>query len=244
MNDDQQCERWPHGLSVFLPCYNEQENIRRVVGQCVTVLDRLVADWELILVDDGSTDDTGRIADELAGGDQRIRAIHHKPNRGYGAALQSGFLAAKKEFVFYTDGDGQFDVTQLDRLLRLAQTYDIVSGYRMDRQDNLIRRFNARAWGMLVKKLLRFQCSDIDSAFKLYRREIFDRIEMKSSGALIDAEILARATRAGYTIGEVGVSHLPRLAGTSTGGNIKVIARAFRELWQLRKDILATPPRR
>ncbi len=235
-------DRWPFGLSVFLPCYNEQENIRRVVGECIAALDDLVEDWELILVDDGSADSTGQIADELAAGNGRIRVVHHPANRGYGGALQSGFAAADREYVFYTDGDGQFDIRQLDRLLPLAGQFDIVNGYRMDRRDNALRRLNAWAWGQLVKRLLGFRCRDVDSAFKLYRREIFDHIEMKSTGALIDAEILSRAKRAGYTLGEIGVNHLPRLAGVSTGGNLGVIARAFRELWRLRKDIRATKP--
>ena len=241
MNEPLNPPRWPHGLSVFMPFYNEQENIRRVAGAAVTALDRLVEDWELILVNDGSRDDTRKLADELAAQDPRIRALHHPVNRGYGGALQSGFRAAAKEYVFYTDGDGQFDINQIDRLLPLAERYDIVSGYRLDRQDNAIRRLNAWAWGTLVQRLLRFRCRDIDSAFKLYRREIFDHIDMKSTGALIDAEILSRANRAGYTLGLVGVNHKPRLAGKSTGGNLKVILRAFRELWRLRKDILATP---
>lgn len=234
--------RWGHGLSAFMPFYNEQGNIRRVAADCVAALERLVEDWELILVNDGSRDDTGPLADELASGDPRIRAVHHQVNRGYGAALQSGFRAARKEYVFYTDGDGQFDVNQLDRLLPLGQRYDIVSGYRLDRREHAVRRLNAWAWGQLVQKLLRFKCRDVDSAFKLYRRVIFEHIDMQSTGALIDAEILARACRAGFTLGEVGVNHRPRLAGTSTGGNLRVILRAFRELCRLRKDILATAP--
>ena len=242
MNGPSKPPRWPHGLSVFMPFYNEQENIRRVAAAVVTALERLAEDWELILVNDGSRDDTRKLADELAASDPRIRAVHHSVNRGYGGALQSGFRAAAKEYVFYTDGDGQFDINQLDRLLPLARQYDIVSGYRLDRQDSAIRRLNAWAWGLLVQRLLRFRCRDIDSAFKLYRREIFDRIEMKSTGALIDAEILSRARCAGYTLGLVGVNHQPRLAGKSTGAKLRVILRAFRELWRLRKDILAAPP--
>jgi glycosyltransferase involved in cell wall biosynthesis len=224
-----------------MPFYNEQENIRRVTGECISALEKLVEDWELILVNDGSKDQTRALADELAQGNARIRAVHHPVNHGYGAALQSGFSAARKEYVFYTDGDGQFDINQIVRLFPLADQYDIVSGYRLDRQDNRIRRFNAWAWGTLVKRLLGFRCRDVDSAFKLYRREIFDHFEMKSNGALIDAEILARANHAGYTLTEVGVNHKPRLAGKSTGGNIKVILKAFRELWRLRKDIRSTP---
>lgn len=243
MNDQSPANRWPHKLSMFLPCYNEQENLRPVISHCVQALERLVESWELIIVDDGSRDATGTIADELAKADGRIRVIHHGLNRGYGGALRSGFQAATGEYVFFTDGDGQFDVNQIEQLLPLARQFDIVCGYRVDRQDNAIRKLNAWAWGQLVRGLLKFNCRDVDCAFKLYRREIFDRIAMKSTGALISAEILSRATRMGYTIGEIGVHHRPRLAGQSTGGNPRVILRAFRELLRLRKDIL-TPSTR
>jgi len=228
-------------LTVFFPFYNEEANIERVTGAAVETLVRLGLDWEIILVDDGSRDRTGELADRLAAGNPRIRAIHHRPNRGYGGALQSGFRNATKEWIFYTDGDGQFDITQIELLLPLAGRYDIVNGYRLNRQDPLIRRLNAFCWGALVKYLLKFRVRDVDSAFKLYRSEIFRHIEMKSNGALIDAEILARANRAGYTIGQVGVRHLQRVAGEQTGAKPKVIVLAFQELLRLRKKILATP---
>lgn len=238
---DQTPATWPHGLSAFMPCYNEQENIERVTAEAVAALDQVASDWELILVNDGSGDRTGDLANALAERYSRVRAIHHEVNRGYGAALQTGFRAATKEWVFYTDGDGQFDWSELPKLLDLADQYDIVSGYRANRRDNPIRKLNAWGWGTTVKTLLKFRCRDVDAAFKLYRREIFDHIDMKSTGALIDAEILSRANRAGYTIGQVAVTHLPRRAGVSTGANPKVILKAFRELLKLRKDILSTP---
>jgi len=228
-------------ISVFFPFYNEQENIERVTVKAVDVLERYGLDYEIILVDDGSRDRTAQTADDLAAASHRIRAVHHDVNRGYGAALQSGFRNATKKWVFYTDGDGQFDIEQLGLLLTLADKYDIVSGYRKKRRDGFMRRVNAFCWGRLVTTVLGFKCRDVDSAFKLYRREIFDQIDMKSTGALIDAEILARANRAGYTIGEIGVDHLPRTAGAQTGAKLKVIARAFRELLKLRRDILAAP---
>ena len=230
-----------YSLSVFYPCYNEAENIPRVVAEAMAFLPTVSDDFEIILVNDGSADRTGEIADELAAGDPRIHAVHHETNSGYGAALQSGFRAATKELVFYTDGDGQFDIEDLADLLPLIEQYDIVNGYRKNRQDGFMRRLNAYCWGKLVQKVLGFRCRDVDSAFKLYRREIFDHIEMKSTGALIDTEILARANRAGYTLGEVPVRHKPRIAGEQTGANLKVILRAFKELMKLRKTILATP---
>lgn len=232
--------RYDVSLSVFFPCYNEEANVERVTGACVEALTRYVRDWEIIIVNDGSKDRTGELADKLAAADKRIRVVHHNPNKGYGMALRSGFAAARKPYVFYTDGDGQFDMNELPRLLDKLGTADIISGYRSNRQDNFMRRVNAFCWGTLVKTLLRFRCRDVDSAFKLYKREIFDRIELKSTGALIDAEVLARATRLGYTITEVPVTHLPRKAGTQTGAKFSVILKAFKELLKLRKDILAS----
>ncbi len=225
-------------LSVFFPCYNEAGNVERVVRRTVELLDEFVRDWEIIIVDDGSSDGTAKIADVLAAEDERIRAIHHEANGGYGLALRSGFAAAKKEYVFYTDGDGQFDIADLPKLLERIGRADIINGYRRRRQDTLVRRVNAACWGWLVKRILRFRCRDVDSAFKLYRREIFDRIELKSTGALIDAEVLARATRLGYTIQDVPVKHLARETGAQTGANLTVILRAFKELLVLRGDIL------
>lgn len=226
-------------LSVFFPCYNEQDNVERTVEQTLTVLKGLNADFEIIIVDDGSSDATGQIADEISRRDSRVKVVHHHPNLGYGAALQSGFKAATKELVFYTDGDGQFDISELPPLLPLIGRFDIVSCYRLNRRDNFVRRFNGWAWTKLACFLLNIKIRDIDCAFKLYRREIFDNIRMSSQGALISAEILARATRKGYSIIQKGVHHFPRTAGAQTGANIKVILRAFKELIKLRSKILS-----
>ncbi len=224
-------------ISVFFPCYNEQDNITRVVEQALTVLEKLNADFEVIIVDDGSSDSTGQIADEIAGRKDRVKVVHHRTNLGYGAALQSGFKAATKELVFYTDGDGQFDINEMPPLLRLIEQYDIVSCYRLNRQDNFIRKINGWCWTKLVCLLFGMKIRDIDCAFKLYKREIFDKIELVSTGALIDAEILARAVRKGYRVTQQGIHHYPRTAGTQTGANLHVILRAFKELLKLRSQI-------
>jgi len=226
----------PHSgpsISVFLPCYNEQDNVERTTRNGLEVLEKLGADFEIIIVDDGSSDATGQIADRLAEETRRVRVIHHPVNRGYGAALQSGFKAATKKLVFYTDGDGQFDIAELPALLPLAETYDIVSCYRLDRQDPLIRKINGWLWTKLVCLLFRMNIRDIDCAFKLFNRKIFDNITMTSEGALIDAEILARAAKIGCTITQRPVHHYPRKAGKQTGANLRVILRAFRELLKL-----------
>lgn len=224
-------------ISIFFPCYNEQENVTRTFEKALMVLEKLDADFEIIIVDDGSSDETWAIAREIAERDERVRVVRHARNLGYGAALQSGFEAATKELVFYTDGDGQFDFGEMPPLLELTDRYDIVSCYRLDRQDSALRRLNGWCWTKLVCLVFGLKIRDIDCAFKLYKREIFDRIELSSTGALIDAEILARATAKGYRITQKGVHHYPRMAGKQSGASLRVICRAFKELFKLRKQI-------
>ena len=226
-------------LSIFFPCHNEEDNVERVTRQALEIAASVSDDYEVIIVNDGSGDGTREIADRLAEEDPHIRAIHHEVNQGYGGALQSGFGAAAKEWVFYTDGDGQFDIKELPGLIDLTAEADIISCYRLNRQDSAFRKLNAWAWGKLVNFLFKLHLKDIDCAFKLFRREIFDHIEMQSRGALIDTEILARARRAGYTIIQRGVHHYPRTAGAQSGASLKVILRAFKELFKLRKQILS-----
>jgi glycosyltransferase involved in cell wall biosynthesis len=223
----------PLSLSVFFPCYNEQDNVGRTTQQAVEVLEGLEADFEIILVNDGSGDKTGVWADAIAAGDSRIRVVHHPHNMGYGAALQSGIRAAKKELIFFTDGDGQFDIGEIKLLLPLITQNDVVCGYRLDRKDPIIRKLNGWLWTRLVNLLFGMRIRDIDCAFKLFRAEIFDGMRMSSAGALISAEILARVTRRGFRIAEVGVHHYPRTAGKQTGAKMKVIIRAFKELFKL-----------
>lgn len=222
-------------LSVVLPCYNEEANVERVTQAALEVLPTLVDAFEIIIVNDGSGDRTGEIADRLAAAHSAVHVVHNNPNRGYGGALRRGFSAATLEWVFYTDGDGQFDLKDIANLLPLIDHYDIVSGFRIRRTDSLMRRLNAWGWKMLTRWLLGLKVRDVDCAFKIYPRKLFDEIELHSEGALIDAEVLAKATRHGYTIGEVGVNHFPRTAGKQTGARPRVILRAFVELIKLRR---------
>lgn len=232
--------RKPLSLSTFFPCYNEEANVENTTRNAIKALERLADDYEVIIVDDGSRDRTGEIADRLAQELPHVRAVHNRPNLGYGGALQRGFREAKKPWVFYTDGDGQFDFEEIEKLLPLLEQYDIVSAYRLDRKDPLMRKVNGFGWTILVNLALDLRLRDIDCAFKIYPRKLFDEIEMCSMGALIDAEILARAHRLGYSIGQIGVHHYPRTAGHQTGANLKVIAKAFKELFIRRKEIRRT----
>lgn len=226
-------------ISVFFPCYNEEANVESAVRKATAVLDALTADYEVIVVNDGSADRTGQIADRLALADPRIRAIHHPTNRGYGGAVQSGIRAATKEFVFFTDGDGQFDMTELPPLLPLMDEFDFVACWRIERQDPWIRRLNSWCWTRLVNLVLGIRIRDVNCAFKLFRRRIFATTPLHSTGALISAEILARATRSGCRMTQRGVHHYPRTAGVQTGAKSRVILLAFKELVGLRRLILA-----
>jgi glycosyltransferase involved in cell wall biosynthesis len=223
----------PFSISVFFPCYNEQDNVERVVSKAIEALVAMGADFEIIIVNDGSADKTGQAADSIAEADKRVRVVNHPQNRGYGAAVQSGIRNAKKELVFFTDGDGQFDIGEIQLLLPFIEQNDVVCGYRLDRKDPFMRKLNSWLWTKLVCMLFGMRIRDIDCAFKLFRREVFDGMKLSSAGALISAEILARATRRGLRIAEVGVHHYPRTAGKQTGANPKVILRAFKELFKL-----------
>lgn len=231
-------------LTIFFPCYNEEANVERTTLAALEAGRQFTDDLEVIIVNDGSRDRTGQIADELAAAHPQVRAVHNSPNLGYGGALQRGFREATREWIFYTDGDGQFDFREIAVLLPLLDRFDILSAYRLNRQDPRFRKLNAWCWTTLVNVLFGLRLRDIDCAFKLYPRKLFDQIEMWSMGALIDTEILAKARILGYRIGQTGVHHYPRTAGSQTGANLRVILRAFKELFKLRRRILrsaATP---
>jgi glycosyltransferase involved in cell wall biosynthesis len=233
----------PLSLTIFYPCYNEEANVERVTRKAVAVAQRCAADWEVLIVDDGSRDRTGEIADRLAAELPGVRAVHNRPNRGYGGALTRGFREATKNWIFYTDGDGQFDLDELPPLLPLLETHDVVSCYRLDRQDPFVRKLNAFAWTTLVNLLFRIRLRDIDCAFKIYPRPFIAQIELHSTGALIDTEMLAKARSLGLAIAQVGVHHYPRTAGQQTGANLRVILRAFKELFRLYGRIRSERPR-
>lgn len=226
-----------YSITIFFPCYNEEQNVAGVTREALDVAGRISEDYEIIIINDGSKDRTAEVAERLARENFFVRVIHHERNRGYGAALQTGFKNATKDLVFYTDGDGQFKIEEITRLLPLIEKFDIVSGYRINRQDPLFRKINAFMWGVLVNFLFKINVSDVDSAFKLYKRKIFEEITLTSQGALIDTEILAKARAKGYTITEVGVNHFPRMAGKQTGARLSVILKAFKELFKLKSNI-------
>jgi glycosyltransferase involved in cell wall biosynthesis len=218
-------------LSVILPAHNEEEAIATTVHEVIETLSAWMLDVEVIIVDDGSQDRTGEILDTLAAAHPCMKVIHHPINQGYGAALVSGFEAVTKDFAFFMDSDGQFDIHDLERFFPLIGEYDAVLGYRINRQDTWMRKINAWGWKMLVGMVFGIHVRDVDCAFKLYPASFFREHKLETRGAMINTEILYKFARVGNIYTEVGVRHLPRHGGRATGAKPSVILRAFRELF-------------
>ena len=221
-------------ISVVLPAYNEEAVIAQTVEAVEQAMLPLADDFEIIVVNDGSRDATAARLAELQQRYGRLRVETHPHNRGYGGALATGFNAARKELIFLTDGDKQFDVAELTDFLPLPSEVDLYIGFRRPRADPWIRRFYGWGWNELVQLLFGRTARDVDCAFKLFRREVWERTRVRSTGATFSAELLIKARRLGYRVKERPVHHYPRPAGSPTGARPAVILRAFKELFRLR----------
>ena len=220
-------------LTIVLPCWNEAAAIEGVVRAAAEVGARLCAGLELLVVDDGSTDDTLPRLRALEAQLPALRVLHHPRNLGYGAALRAGFRAARGEYIFYTDSDGQFDLRELPRFVEGLAEHELVVGYRLDRQDGPLRALFGRLWTASTDALLGTGVRDVNCAFKLFPRALVADEALGSEGALVGAELLSEARARGLRVGELGVRHLPRRAGQPTGARPRVIGRALLELAQL-----------
>ncbi len=226
--------RIPGNLSLVLPAFNEQENIGPVVEAALATLPLFADTFEIIVVNDGSRDRTPQIVAGLARRDSRVQLVSHSRNLGYGMALRSGFRASTGDFVMFMDADRQFDIADLRLLAPFAEEYDIVAGFRMERNDPLHRRLFAETFNIVVRVLFGVHLRDIDCAFKLFRGDLIRHMPLTAPGALINTEIQAKARRQGARLQQVGVHHYPRVAGSPTGGSPRVILRAMGETLALR----------
>ncbi|MBU4098733.1 glycosyltransferase family 2 protein [Patescibacteria group bacterium] len=227
-------------LSIFFPFWNEEKNIETVIKKAMPIAEKIADNWEIIMIDDGSSDKTLSIAKKLVEKNKNLRIISHLPNRGYGAALKEGFNKSKFKYIIFNDGDNQFDFLEVDKFIEFIGTADLVIGYRKKRNDvNLLKRLllmnMLKAWDFI---LFHFYFRDIDCGFKMFTREALDKIgPLRSEGAMITTEILAKAKRKKLKIKEVGVTHYPRLQGAQSGANFPVIVRAVLESLQLWYDL-------
>jgi len=235
-------------LSYFFPAHNEAENIEPLVAEALAELPRLARRFEIICVDDGSRDGTAELADGLAAANPDVvRVVHHTVNQGYGGALRSGFGAARFSLVCFTDGDRQFRIGDLGRLLeRLAlpagsggPATDVVVGFRLKRADRPIRLAYARAYRACLRLFFGLRVHDVDCACKLFRREALDGIRLESRGAFLSAELLIKLQARGRGVAEIGVPHYPRTAGSASGADPRVVLRAVRDFWLLRLRLWA-----
>jgi len=227
------------GVTIVLPCFNEEANIADAIRYATAAAERCATGHEIVVVDDGSSDETASVAARLAERDRRVRVVVHTRNRGYGDAVRTGITAARMPWVFLTDADLQFDLAELEDFLPAARDADIVVGWRILRRDPLNRRLNAAAWNWLVRRMFRLPVKDVDCAFKLVRRELLQSFALESTGAMISTELVVKCLARGARLEELGVHHRPRVAGDQSGADLRVIARAFFELARLRRSLHA-----
>lgn len=225
-------------LSVFFPAYYDEKNIGKVVQKAVEVLEDLqLKDYEVTIIEDGSPDKTGEVADELARKYPKVKVVHHEKNKGYGATLWEGFSSARFEYVFYTDGDNQFDLEELRKFVALLPFSDMVVGYRKKKQYSPYRKLTSFVYNVILRYAFDIDYIDIDCAFKIIKTDLFKKIKVNTKDAFIDAEIMIRAGLLGYTFTELGVKHLPRIDGVSTAARPSIIFRTIREIAELRKEL-------
>ena len=227
-------------VSIIVPCYNQAQYLPETLD---SVLAQTYNNWECIIVNDGSKDKTAEIADRLVLENPGVvRVIHNNPNKGYGGALTTGLYAATKEYVFFTDGDTQFDMNEITELIPIIQQddIDIAAGFRIDRQEGFMRKLNGQ---FLVPLVLGVRVKDLDCAFKIFHRRVLESMDVHATGALVNAEIMAKAKKFGFKWKQTGVHHLPRQGGEPTGANIGVILRMFKELFSLGGKIRKAKPK-
>ena len=237
-------------LSIFFPMWNEEHYIERAIdlarGVCEPmVADGQVSDYELLIVDDASTDRTPELADALAAADPRIRVIHHERNRKLGGSIKTGFANARGDLVLYSDADLPFDMAEVPRAVRLLTAYDadVVSAYRLDRTgEGYLRAVYTFFYNLLIRWMFRVKARDINFAFKLCHRRVFDHIELRSEGSFIDAELIIRATRMGFEILQIGVDYFPRTRGESTLASPTIIVKILGEMATLRGELKQLQP--
>lgn len=219
-----------------MPAYNEEEALPEVLREATSALDEVAVRWELIIVDDGSTDRTPALLDEWQEREPRIRVLTQRPNQGYSRALARGFDAARHMVVFYTDSDGQFDLREIATLYPLLKEADMVAGFRVGRHEALSRRLASAGYNRLLALILGVRARDVNCAFKLFRRSFLEVVPLTSEGFLIDAELFARADRGGLRWVQVGILHQPRSGGSSSI-RLSMALAAVRDLWRLRRDL-------
>jgi glycosyltransferase involved in cell wall biosynthesis len=229
-------------LTAFFPAYNDQNTIEGIIRLAAAEMSKVTEDFEVLIVNDGSKDGTGAILERLTRELPFLRVIHHERNKGYGAALITGFENAQKDLIFYTDGDGQYDVREMHNLLaQLKPNIDLVNGYKVKRADPWYRVLIGLAYRNLMRLVFRLSIRDVDCDFRLFRRRIFETISLESQSGVICVEMARKFDDAGFVMTEVPVSHYPRLHGSSEFFRFRHLAHTFRGLMKIWWGLVASP---
>lgn len=227
-------------VSLFFPAWNEEDYLERAVERALKVLPQVSDDWELIIVDDASTDRTGMLADGLAAKNPRIKVVHHAVNQKLGGAMKSGFAASTKDWVVYSDIDLPFDLQELARALHLTEYLeaDLICAFRFDRTSEGAKRIAySFVYNLLIRNLFGVHVKDVNFSFKVVHKRVLESLELKSGGSFIDAELVVKAIKKGFRVFQMGVDYFPRTRGTSTLASPRVIAKMLRELWALYGEV-------
>lgn len=228
-------------LSVFFPAYNEEKNIEDTVLKAAKILPNVASKWEILIINDGSSDKTKKISEKLAQNDKRIKLINHKKNRGYGAAFKTGLYSSKYKWITFTDADGQFDFSEITNFIKTQQetSADLVIGYYKNRQVPFYRKVNTKLWEFVVFAFFGLKVKDIDCGFKFISKNVVDTVPKLESerGAFISSEFLIKTKKADFKIVEIGATHFPRTEGEGTGSNLNVIIKSFLDLAKLWKNL-------
>ena len=229
-------------LSLFFPTYKEEDNIGRVVQDAKKILQKVAVKWEIIVVNDGSSDRTKEVAEKLAKDDKqslslrggRIKLVNHPKNRGYGGALKTGFKSAKYEWVAFTDSDGQFDFSEIGKFIAKKDEADLILGYRLKRADSFLRKVYTFGWSLLARILFGLKAKDYSCGFKMIKKQVFDSVQpLVGEEKVTQIEFLVKAKKKDYRFAEVGVHHYPRLAGKQTGAKLNVVFKSILDLFKL-----------
>jgi len=225
-------------VSFFCPAYNDEENLPILIPQVNSFLSDIAEAYELLIIEDGSPDKTGEVADQLAREYENVRVIHHPKNQGYGATLRDGFINAKYNFIIYTDGDNQYDIYELKPYLAMLAESDVLAGYAIKKAVSSFRKFQSFIFNLLVRILFFVNFKDIDCALKVFKKEVLRSMRIQSTSSFIDAEMLIKAQKAGYKISQFPVHHFPRKHGIASGAKLHVIANTISDMLMFRLGTL------
>lgn len=227
-----------NSFSFFCPAYYDEKNISKVIEKANSLFSKHAKDYEIVIINDGSPDKTGEVAEMLSNKYEKVRVVHHETNKGYGVAISTGFREANKfEYVCYVDGDDQYDVLELENMIKLLHRYDIVISFRYEKTYNAVRIFISYIYNLLLRFLFRSPFRDVSCSLKIFRREIIDRMKIESNSPFVDAEIVFKAMLMGYHIGEMGINSYPRKFGKSTSTSIKNIILTIKDMLYIRRKL-------